>query len=209
MQFEVALLDYCLRSNHVHLSVDAEEKEEVEGLMREVAGEFGKAYNTRKGRSGGYWGDNYHATLVEDGKYFWRCLVYIELNMVRCGVVKHPRDWEWVGYQEIMGGRSRYRLLDLERLCWRLRTEDMEELRKNLEFCLAERIAKDEMEREPRWTESLAVGSSSFVERIQPMILTRRQTRIEEAEEDMWVLKEEPIAYGQRTGPKIGCKASK
>src|SRR5437016_11903722 len=24
------------------------------------------------------------------------CLCYIELNMVRCGVVKHPRDWAWV-----------------------------------------------------------------------------------------------------------------
>jgi hypothetical protein len=22
----------------------------------------------------------------------------IELNMVRCGVVSHPREWPWVGY---------------------------------------------------------------------------------------------------------------
>jgi hypothetical protein len=57
-------------------------------------------------------GDNFHATLVEEGSYLWRCLCYIELNMVRAGVVSHPREWEWVGYHEIMGQRKRYRLLD-------------------------------------------------------------------------------------------------
>lgn len=27
-----------------------------------------------------------------------RCLVYIDLNMVRVGVVKHPSEWEMSGY---------------------------------------------------------------------------------------------------------------
>jgi putative transposase len=40
----------------------------------------------------------------------------IDLNMVRAGVVCHPRDWPWCGYQEIMGLRQRYRILDLEEL---------------------------------------------------------------------------------------------
>ena len=56
-----------------------------------------------------FWGDNYQATLVESGRYLWESQCYIELNMVRCGVVKHPREWDWVGYQEIMGHRQRYR----------------------------------------------------------------------------------------------------
>ena len=58
--------------------------------------------------------------------------------MVRCGVVSHPREWEWVGYHEIMGQRQRYRLLDLERLCWRLATETVEEVRANLEAAFQE-----------------------------------------------------------------------
>jgi hypothetical protein len=40
--------------------------------------------------------------LVEGGQHLWRCLCYIELNMVRCGVVSHPREWEWVGYHELI-----------------------------------------------------------------------------------------------------------
>jgi hypothetical protein len=52
-----------------------------------------------------FWGDNFHATLVEDGAYLWRCLCYIELNMVRCGRVAHPREWDWLGYPEIRDWR--------------------------------------------------------------------------------------------------------
>jgi len=51
---------------------------------------------------------------VEDGEYLWQCLCYIELNMVRCGVVEHPRDWAWVGYHDA-GVVSHYKnLLEVE-----------------------------------------------------------------------------------------------
>ena len=41
-RFEVWLLDYCLTSNHVHLLIDAEDRLQVSGLMRNVAGEFAR-----------------------------------------------------------------------------------------------------------------------------------------------------------------------
>ncbi len=83
------LLDYCLTSNHVHLLVDAEDRAEIGTWMQRVAGEFARAYNRRQGRSNAFWGDNDHATLVEEGDYLWRCLCYMELNMTRAGVVSH------------------------------------------------------------------------------------------------------------------------
>jgi len=207
-RFDLSVLGYCLTSNHVHLLVDAVERLEVSGLMREVAGEFARAYNRRKGRSDAFWGDNYHATLVEDGPYLWRCLCYIELNMVRCGAVAHPSQWLWSGYQEIMGNRRRYRLVDLERLCWRLRAGSLEELRTNLAASLAERIARREVQREPCWTESLAVGSREFVEKVKPLVLSRRETEISVlAGNDAWALREPVIPYGQKTGLKRAAKA--
>ena len=205
-RFEVALLDYCLTSNHVHLLVDAEERLEVSALMRCVAGEFARAYNGRKKRRNAFWGDNFHATLVEGGPYLWQCLCYVELNMVRCGVVSHPREWEWVGYHEIMGQRQRYRLLDLERLCWRLATQSVEDVRANLEAALQERIAQDQVKRESRWTESLAVGSLSFVERIKPLILSRRETEVVQTGAEVWELQEAAVPYGQELPPKSGAK---
>jgi putative transposase len=125
---------------------------------------------------------------------------YIELNMVRCGAVKHPRQWEWVGYHEIMGRRQRYRLLDLDRLCWRLGTTSLGEVQRNLEAALQERIEQDGLKREPCWTESLAVGSPEFVRRIKPLILSRRESEIVEEEPGLWVLKETEVPYGSKPG---------
>ena len=72
-----------------------------------------------------------------------------------------------------MGQRQRYRLLDLERLSWRLRTDDLEAARQN--FVLEETIAPNQFQRQACWTESLVVGNIGFVERIQPLILSRRR----------------------------------
>ena len=93
-----------------------------------------------------------------------------------------------------MGRRQRYRLLDLDRLCWRLRADGLEEVRKNLEASLQEAISREAMKREAHWTESLAVGSHDYVERIQPLIRSRRETDLIE-EPYGWVLKEEEVPY--------------
>jgi len=205
-EFEVGLLDYCITSNRVHLLLDAEERMEISGLMRTVAGEFARAYNRRKQRMNAFWGDNFHATLVEDGRYLWRCLCYIELNMVRCGRVSHPRQWDWLGYHEIMGQRQRYRVLDLDRLCWRLQTDSLEEVRKNLEAALAEQIAQEQFKREPCWTEGLAVGSAGFLERIRPLILSRQETELVPQDSETWILREAALPYGAKTSSKSSPK---
>jgi hypothetical protein len=79
-----------------------------------------------------------------------------------------------LSYHEIMG--QRYRLLDLDRLCWRLRTDDLEAVRQNLAAVLEETIVRDQIHRQACWTESLAVGSIGFVEQIQPLMLSPRET---------------------------------
>jgi len=206
-QFDISLLDYCITSNHVHLLADVPGQLELSGFMREVTSEFARAYNRRKHRMNAFWGDNYHATLVESGNYLWECLCYIELNMVRCGAVKHPREWEWVGYREIMGERKRYRLLDLERLCWRLGVDSLDDVRKNLSVSLTERIARNELKREPCWTQSLAVGSVDFLRKVQPQIRWRRETEIAAAiDGKAWVLHETPILTAEKQAPKTAVR---
>jgi len=54
-EFDVALLDYCITANHVHLLLDAEERMQISGLMRRVAGEFARVYNRRKERMNAFW----------------------------------------------------------------------------------------------------------------------------------------------------------
>ena len=68
---------------------------------RRTAGRVGQEYNLRKERRGAFWEDRYHATAVESGVHFRQCLAYIDLNMVRAGVVAHPEQWPDCGYVEI------------------------------------------------------------------------------------------------------------
>jgi hypothetical protein len=88
-----------------------------------------------------------------------------------------------------------------------LGTESLEEVRKNLEASLAERIACGQMKREACWTESLTVGSAGFVEKFKPADFSRRETEMVEAGGGAWALREVALPYGLKTGPKNAAKA--
>ena len=83
----------------------------------------------------------------------------------------------------------------------------MDDVRRNLEYSLADRIARDQLQREPRWTESLAVGSVRFLEQLKPENFSRQETQIIESTENVWVLQEEQHPYNQKSDLKIDSKA--
>ena len=77
-----------------------------------VAGRTGQEYNIRKNRKGAFWEDRYHATAVENYRYLRQGITYIDMNMVRAGVVEHPRRWEFCGYNEIQNPRKRKGIIE-------------------------------------------------------------------------------------------------
>ena len=72
-----------------------------------IAGRTAQEYNQRKGRKGAFWEDRYHATAVDSEMNLARCMVYIDLNMVRVGVVSHLADWPCCGYCEFQSPLQR------------------------------------------------------------------------------------------------------
>ncbi len=125
-RYGLCVLDYAVTSNHIHLLV---RDQGIARSLQLVAGRTAQAYNTRKGRHGAFWEDRYHATAVETGAHLARCLVYIDLNMVRAGVVVHPAQWPAGGYHEIQAARQRYRLIDRAALAEALGVEPLSQLR--------------------------------------------------------------------------------
>jgi putative transposase len=199
----VALLTYNITRNHVHLLAFALDTTAVATMMQQAAGEFARDHNRRKRRTGAFWEGRYHVTMVDSGKYLWECLQYIELNMVRCGAVPHPSQWEWSGYGEIMGTRKRNRLLNIDKLLELSGAGSREEFRDHFLHGLNERIEKRRLVRQAMWTEALAVGGQPFVEAMKGLIHHRRL--LEAAEEgDAWVLREEykPI-FGLENRPMM------
>ena len=103
----LSVLNYMVTSNHIHLLVyDQAGKDVIPESIRLVAGRVGQEYNNRKNRRGSFWEDRYHATAVESNHYLAECMTYIDLNMVRAGVVEHPSEWEFCGYHEIQNPKK-------------------------------------------------------------------------------------------------------
>jgi len=68
---------------------------------------------------------------------------------------------------------------------------------------LAQALAREQVWREPSWTESLVVGSPSFVKRMQPLILSRQETGIAEGPDGVWALhRRRQLRMAQKTPPK-------
>ena len=104
--------------SYVHLLVydTGNGNEAIPKSIQLIAGKTGQEFNNRKGRNGAFWQDRYHATAVATDDHLIRCMVYIDLNMVRAGVVKHPRDWPFGGYRYIVAPPQRYQLTDNKKL---------------------------------------------------------------------------------------------
>ena len=76
--------------------------------MQLTAGRTAQEYNQRKERHGAFWEERYHATAIDVDEHLHRCVVYIDLNMVRAGVVRHPSQWLHSSYREIQNPPKRY-----------------------------------------------------------------------------------------------------
>ena len=112
-RYGLCVLDYVVTSNHIHLLVRDTGPDSIPSSLQLIAGRTAQEYNLRKGRKGAYWEDRYHATAVETDAHLIKCITYIDLNMVRAGVVAHPQAWPQGGYREIQFPPERYRIIDL------------------------------------------------------------------------------------------------
>jgi len=166
-RFGLQVLNYMVTSNHIHLLVEDQGRGEIAKGMQLVAGRVAQEYNHRKGRRGAFWEDRYHATAVDSELYLARCLTYIDLNMVRAGVVSHPYDWQDSGFHELHLMPKRYQITNMERLMELLGIAAMSELQKARSIWAAEAINAGIPGSEPAWSHSIAVGTDKFLEQVK------------------------------------------
>jgi Transposase IS200 like len=81
--FGLSVLNYMITSNHVHLLIKDTGPNVIADNMQLIAGRTAQEYNQRKDRQRAFWEDRYHATAIEADEHLHRCLIYIDLNMVR------------------------------------------------------------------------------------------------------------------------------
>lgn len=165
-RYGLCVLNYIATSNHVHLLVRESTANAISRSLQLIAGRVAQEYNQRKSRKGAFWEDRYFATAVQTDGHLMRCLIYIDLNMIRAGAVKHPSQWSVSGYHEIQRPPRRYRIIDHTALLDLGGYEDLEDLRTKHYAMVEEELNAGTCTRQPEWTEAVAVGSQEFVDRI-------------------------------------------
>jgi putative transposase len=199
-RYGLTVLDYYVTSNHVHLLVCDAAGDGIAQSIQLLAGRTGQEYNQRKHRKGAFWEDRYHATAIESGEHLLRCVVYIDLNMVRAGVVAHPREWAHGGYREIQTPRRRYVLIDYEALRRLAGFDDFGRFQAAHRHWVETALAEQGNGREPGWTESVAVGQKDFVQRIGQALGGMARGRSIHKAVASWELREEEATYNAHFG---------
>ena len=93
---------------------------DVSEFMRNVQSAFARWYNKTYQRRGRFWADRFKSVYLETTQAVLDCLLYVELNPVRAGLVARPEKWkgsslhlreigkdQWLmPLRELMGKRS-------------------------------------------------------------------------------------------------------
>jgi putative transposase len=112
----VALVGYCLMSNHVHLVAIPENGCGLALALKDTHGRYAVYWNTVHRSSGHAWQGRYFSCPL-DGAHLWEALRYVELNPVRAGVAIEAEAWMWSSAATHCGTQIGNEILNLE--IWR------------------------------------------------------------------------------------------
>jgi putative transposase len=148
--------------------------------------------------------------MVDRGEYLWRCLRYIDLNMVRAGVVCDPAEWAWCGHGELTDRRRRYRVIDPTGCAAVLAPgHPVEVVARHYRETVAVALAQRALAREAVWTESIAVGGETFVRAMAERIRSRMAVETGQTADGLWCVREAGDPYSPFFGQKNGSKRQK
>ncbi len=163
IRYGLVILNFTVTSNHIHLLVfDEKGRDVIPSSIKLVAGRTGQEYNLRKKRKGVFWEDWYHATAIESEEHLFKCLTYIDLNMVRNGVVSHPSEWSFCGYNEIQNPKKKNGLIAYQVLAELTGFESYTAFQETHKELVNESLVNGKNFRQNQWTES--ISRKSFIE---------------------------------------------
>lgn len=162
----VRVLNYVVTSNHVHLLVWTPRMSDLSEMMKWLQGTSAGDVNRRRRREGAFWRGRFHGTLIETGRHLQRCLLYLDMNMVRAGVVEHPRQWRFGGHHELAGTRKRYRVIDRRRVLECLGPTDEGAFASWYSTTLDQLCRLPALPRESYWSTAFAVGGKEWLTRL-------------------------------------------
>jgi putative transposase len=98
-RFGVEINSFALMSTHYHLIVTPTSEQALPRSMKSIGGSYTRGFNRKYGRIGTIWNERYGAALLDDERYWYNCLRYVDLNPFRAHMVAAPEDSRWSSYR--------------------------------------------------------------------------------------------------------------
>ncbi len=116
---EVDVHAYVLMSNHIHLLLTPRTDQALPCMMQALGRRYVRQFNLRHGRTGTLWEGRYRSSLIQSERHLLACMVYMDLNPVRAGMVSDPIDHPWSSHHHHIGTRVD-KLITPHALYWQL-----------------------------------------------------------------------------------------
>jgi len=97
---------YVLMSNHYHLLATPRNDTGLSKLMQAVGRRYVQGFNRVHQRTGTLWEGRFKAAPIQTERYLLACMVYIDLNPVRAGLVARAADYAWSSHAHYIGLRN-------------------------------------------------------------------------------------------------------
>jgi putative transposase len=106
-KYRFKIYHYVLMKNHVHLVLEPQEEGgSLAEIMKGINLSYAQNYKRKYDHVGHFWQDRFKSMLISKDQYLLACGSYVELNPVRAGVVKDPRDYRWSSYRAYAYGKK-------------------------------------------------------------------------------------------------------
>ena len=102
-KFGVAIHAYVLMPNHFHVLATPTTAHGLPQMMQAVGRRYVRLFNNSNARTGTLWEGRYRSTLIQADRYLLACMVYIDLNPVRAGLVAQAADHPWSSHAHYAG----------------------------------------------------------------------------------------------------------
>lgn len=158
-KFSFKLYHYVLMTNHVHLVVEPTAAGSLAEIMKGINLSYAQYYKGKYEHIGHFWQDRYKSIMVSKDGYLLACGSYVELNPVRAGMVKDPREYRWSSYSAYGYGKKN-ELVDEHPIYLNLSEDESERRKKYREFVLG--MIKDKASMKGEMDRRVVYGNEKF-----------------------------------------------
>lgn len=89
---------FVLMPDHVHVLATPGSSDSIARTIQSIGRNYVQYFNECNHSVGTIWEGRYRATVIDAKQYMLTCSRYIELNPVRAGLVKNPKEYPWSSY---------------------------------------------------------------------------------------------------------------